>query len=426
MHIYLSQINSKIGDFDANYRAIMDAVEHAARSGNRLAVFPELSLCGYLHRDSVEHRTFLLQSERYMQMIVDNAPHEIHIVIGAPTCDSAQRHIVYNACVVIYNGRIVHRQAKSRLPNYDIFDEKRYYTPADHWETFTVQGRVCGIAICEDMWQAEHYSVDRLRREGLGDCKLPLEKIDTLIVCSASPYEKDKPQRRLAIMKKYCTTFDIDAVYVNAVGGEDGILFDGQSFAMHRSGALTALFPMYEEHHRAVACEPSADNPPRLERDPDAEIYRSLLFGIREYVVKNGFRQVVLGLSGGIDSAITATLAARSLGADNVHVLVMPSNYSSQSSVQDAMALIAELGLSYSTLPIADIFSAYRALLQKDVYDGHDIDITEQNLQARIRGMLIMAYANTTDSLPSLPEINRSWRWGTARSTETWSARWRS
>lgn len=403
MRLSLSQINVKVGDFEANYRKIMVAVKRAAQHRDHMVIFPELSLCGYLHRDSIERAEFLAQSEKYLRLIAEHAPANLYVVVGTPIRHPTHDGQIQNACVVIHNHRIVHQQAKTALPHYDIFDELRYYAPADTWGVFTVEGKVCGIAICEDVWRVEGDSVDHLRSHGLGDCKLPLDALDVLIVCSASPYEKGKLARRLVGVRKCCTTFNIDAVYVNTVGAEDGILFDGRSFAMNRSGVLTALSPMYEEHHQTVSIPARSAALPVLPMPIEeryADIYASLAFGVREYVHKNGFKRVVFGLSGGIDSAVTAVIAAEALGADNVHALVMPSPYSSSASMEDAQTLIETLGLPHTTLPITDIFSQCRALLQKSMYDGHDVDITEQNIQARIRGMLIMAHANLVGALP--------------------------
>lgn len=407
MRISLSQISSSVGDFEGNYQKILAALEVAAQNNSTMAIFPELSLCGYLHRDIVEREDFNAQVERYLKRVAQNAPDNIYAIIGAPIRDSARRDCLHNAAVVIHNGDILHRQAKTALPNYDIFDERRYYCPAIRWGTFIVQGQVCGIAICEDVWQAEEYSADQLLEHGFGRCALPLHKLDLLIVCSASPYDPEKLQRRISLIKKCCSAFNFDAVYVNAVGAEDGILFDGQSFAIERSGALVQLSPMYQESDDTTLLPPPT-TPDRsrklpafaMDRDLETEHYASLVFGVREYARKNGFDRAVLGVSGGIDSAVTAVIASDALGPKNVHALVMPSPYNAPSSVTDATELIDTLTLPSTTLPITEIFSAYRALLKEPLYDGRDADVTEQNIQARIRGMLIMAYANTTHTLP--------------------------
>lgn len=405
MRVLISQISSSVGDFEGNYQKTMASLEIAAQNDSAMAVFPELSLCGYLHRDSVEREDFHAQVAQYLKKIVQNAPRHIYTVVGAPIRDPKRKNRLYNAVIVIYNGDILYWQAKTLLPDYDIFNEKRYYQPAVRWDTFIVQGRVCGIAICEDVWQAEGLSTDQLLQGGLGQCALPLKKLDLLIVCSASPYEPEKLQRRISLIKKCTTTFNFDAVYVNAVGADDGILFDGQSFAVERTGKVIQVSPMYQESDDIVLLQDSphhSSQPPSVSADSNlmAEFYASLVFGAREYARKNDLPRAVLGVSGGIDSAITATIASEALGPENVHALVMPSPYNSPSSVTDAMTLINTLALPSTNLPIAEIFSAYRVLLQEKLYNEHDVDITEQNIQARIRGMLIMAYANTVNALP--------------------------
>ena len=398
MRVALSQINPRVCDFEGNYAKIIASIKQAAYRGDRLLVFPELSLSGYLHRDSIKREDFLSQCAHYVQMIVDNASPNVYVVIGTPTFDVNNTRILYNSCVVIHNNAIIHRQAKSALPNYDIFDEMRYYTAAHTWGTFDIDGCTCGIAICEDVWHAEHYSADKLRAYGLGCSKLPLQDLGMLIVCNASPFETGKLQRRVGMLARYCSTFNCDAVYVNAVGGEDGVLFDGQSFSVNRAGMLTHVSPMYREHYDTV----SFDTPQRhitLKQEVCADICKSLVFGLQEYVKKNGFKKIVLGLSGGIDSAIVTVVANMALGADSVHALIMPSVHTSRMSIDDGIALVNTLGVTYTVQSISTLFDEYYTLL-RDICHGDSADITIQNIQARIRGMMIMAYANATGALP--------------------------
>ncbi len=395
--IALGQINPTIGGFQGNAARILEYVAEASRRGAELVVFPELAVCGYPPMDLLDHASFVETSLKALRRIQQSAPPGIGVVLGYVDRNQSQsgRPLV-NAVSVIQDGRILFTQTKSLLPTYDVFDEARYFEPAPQRRVFPYKGQRLGIAICEDIWWES---------ERTGSVRYPVDPVHelldrgaTLIVApSASPFYAGKAQIRLRLLSSIGKSSGVPVVYVNMVGGNDSLLFDGRSMVTSPAGELVHLAAGFEERLEMVDLERLPGEIP-LPEDRYADLEQALVLGIRDYLAKNRFQHVHLGLSGGIDSSLVAALATRALGREGVTVFALPSRYSSPSSSRDASALASNLGLRLESVPIEQVFSAALGTLQP-VFSGREEDITEENLQARIRGMLLMAYSNKFHSL---------------------------
>ena len=397
MRIACAQIDSTIGDFSGNCAKVVDFAQKAREAGCVLAVFPELCLCGYPPMDLLEYELFVEENLKALRLLQQNAPAGIGIVVGYVDRNRGRpgKGLV-NAASLLSDGRIIHTQAKTLLPTYDVFDEARYFEPAAERKTIAFAGEKIGIAICEDIWwEGEpapglRYPVDPVAEL--------LDAGATIILSpSASPFHAGKPAARLALLSRIGKTSGVPVVYVNAVGGNDSLVFDGQSMATSTEGTLTWLGAAFEEE-LGIVDTGSAGPEVALPTDAYAQIEKALVRGVSDYVRKCGFTRVHLGLSGGIDSALVAVLAVRALGPDKVSVFGLPSRYSSEGSLRDARALAENLGLLLRILPIEDIYASYLRTLAP-AFEGLPADITEENIQARVRGTLLMAYSNKFNSL---------------------------
>lgn len=397
MRIACAQIDSTIGDFSGNCAKVVDFARKAKEAGSALVVFPELCLCGYPPMDLLEYELFVEENLKALRLLQQNAPSGIGIVVGYVDRNRGRpgKGLV-NAASLLADGTILHTQAKTLLPTYDVFDEARYFEPAADRKTVVFAGERIGIAICEDIWwEGEpapglRYPVDPVAEL--------LDAGATLILSpSASPFHAGKPVTRLGLLSRIGKTSGVPVVYVNAVGGNDSLVFDGQSMVTSAGGMLTWLGAAFEEE---LAVVDTARTGPEvvLPTDAYAQIEKALVRGVRDYVRKCGFTRVHLGLSGGIDSALVAVLAVQALGPDKVSVFGLPSRYSSEGSLTDARALAENLGLALRVLPIEDIYASYLRTLAP-VFEGRPADITEENIQARVRGTLLMAYSNKVGSL---------------------------
>jgi len=398
LKIALGQINPVIGDFQGNVNRIIHFTEKAAADLKKpeLIVFPELSICGYPPMDLLDQEAFLEKNLKALREIQHGTPRGLGIVIGyVDKNKSAAGKRLMNTVSVIEGGQILFTQAKTLLPTYDVFDEARYFEPAAERKIFRWKGRKIGIAICEDIWwetepsAGVRYPVDPVK--DLLDMGASL-----ILVPSASPYYAGKPRIRCRLLSHIGRSSGVGVVYVNMVGGNDSLIFDGQSMIISGSGRLTFLGKAFDEELVIVDTESKTEV--RLNGEKYDELERALILGIRDYLEKCGFCRVHLGLSGGIDSALVAVLAVKALGADNVKVFALPSRYSSEGSLKDAQKLADNLGIELMHLPIESIFTSYLDSL-KPLFNGRDPDITEENLQARIRGTLLMAYSNKYRSL---------------------------
>ncbi len=397
MKIACGQINPTIGDFPGNLEKVLSFSRRAREAGCALAVFPEMCLCGYPPMDLLEHDSFVEENLKTLRKVQSDAPPGIGIVVGYVDRNrSRPGKGLLNVASLILDGKVIHTQAKTLLPTYDVFDEARWFEPADRRTVVGFGGERIGIAICEDLWwdgetaPGLRYPVDPIAEL--------LDAGATLIVApTASPFHAGKPRTRLELFSRVGKASGVPVVYVNIAGGNDNLIFDGQSMVTSREGKLVFLGAAFEEELAFVDTAATCPEIP-LPADIWSQIEGALVLGIKDYVRKCGFKRVHLGLSGGIDSALVAVLAVEALGPDKVEVFGLPSRYSSEGSVNDSRELARNLGLTLKVLSIEEIFGAYLGTLAP-VFEGRTPDIAEENIQARIRGTLLMAYSNKFNSL---------------------------
>jgi NAD+ synthase (glutamine-hydrolysing) len=397
VRIGILQLNSTIGAFEPNRQKLLAAYEQAVQQGAEFVIAPELFLCGYPPRDLLLRPDFIaanFQALNRTAAVVGSVPLCVGFVDqnpagpGRPLC---------NAAAVLQNGQIVWRQNKSLLPTYDVFDEDRYFEPAKGTKPFEFHGRRIGITVCEDIWNDEDFWPER--RYPYDPVKeLISQGADLLINISASPWAVGKEKTRLEMLQRVARDELVPLVQVNAIGGNDELIFDGHSVALNRQGEVLALGKGFAEDVLVVEMDGNA--PVRKPDWPvkEEQLFKALSLGIGDYVRKCGFKSVVLGLSGGIDSAITAVLAVDALGTDNVMGVSMPARYSSTGSLSDAEALAKNLGIRYEVLPIEPAFKAMEGQLAQ-VFAGTKPNEAEENIQSRLRGVTLMALSNKFGSL---------------------------
>jgi NAD+ synthase (glutamine-hydrolysing) len=391
MKVALAQINTTVGDIRGNLARMLEETGRARDQGVDLIIFPELCLTGYPPRDLLGLHGFV---EANLRALAEAAAATSGIGVIAGFVDrnpNAEGKEFFNGAALLAEGRVQAIIHKTLLPTYDVFDEDRYFEHATDCRVLPFRGRKLGISVCEDAWNAEGfwpkplYTTDPIRN-------LIENGADLLINISASPFEIGKPELRYRMLLNHVRKHRIPLLYVNLVGGNDDLLFDGNSLALGREGNLIAQGKGFAEDLLLVDPDSSECADHRVDPDP-AALYDALVMGTRDYARKCGFRSAVLGLSGGIDSAVTACIAASAFGAQNVRGVSMPSVYSAQESYDDAHALAANLGWRFHVLPIQGLFEQYRGALS-GVFAGTMPDIAEENLQARIRGTLLMALSN--------------------------------
>ncbi len=399
MRIALAQINNTIGDLDANAAKILDFARRAEHAGADLVAFPELALTGYPPRDLVEKPSFLDRTAAALESIVrESANLDVALIVGyvARSPESAAIK-AQNAAAVIDRGQILLDQRKVLLPTYDVFDEARYFQPGDRQSVVTVRGQRLALAICEDFWNDKQFWE---RRRYSRD---PIEEIvrqgaDILLSINASPWNIGKRAQRRAIFEALAKRFNLPVVYVHMVGGNDQLVFDGSSFAMTREGHLAALAKSFEEDLILFDSETGAGDNHDSHLTLDEAAFDALVLGTRDYIRKCGFRSVLIGLSGGIDSALVAAIAVEAVGKENVTGIGMPGPYSSDHSLTDARCLAHNLGIRFEIVPIK---LGYEAVLETlgPLFIGFNPDTTEENLQSRLRGLTLMALSNKFGSL---------------------------
>jgi NAD+ synthase (glutamine-hydrolysing) len=395
--IGILQLNSTIGDFESNRQKLVAAYEQAVKQGAEFVIAPELFLCGYPPRDLLLRPDFIeanLTTLAKTAAAVGAVPLCVGFVDKNPTRPGRS---LFNSAAVLQNGEIVWQQNKSLLPTYDVFDEDRYFEPAKSTTPFPFHGRQLGITICEDIWNDEDFWADRrYRRDPVKE--LIAQGADIIFNLSASPWHVGKEQTRLAMLQRVARDEHVPLVEVNAIGANDELIFDGHSVALNRSGEVLALGQGFAEE--VFVAEVDGQNPTIKPHWPakEEQLFRALSLGIRDYVRKCGFRSVVLGLSGGIDSALTAVLAVDALGADQVTGVSMPARYSSSGSLTDAEVLARNLGIQYEVIPIEPAFKAVESQLAK-VFAGTKPNEAEENIQSRLRGVTLMALSNKHGSL---------------------------
>lgn len=392
MKIAIAQLNYHIGNFEGNLEKMLTAVAEAKAAKADIVVFGELATCGYPPRDFLEFDDFIKSSDAAIARLATEAT-DIAIVLGAPVKNpKVEGKDLFNACFFLAEGGIKHIQHKTLLPTYDIFDEYRYFEPADSWQVVEYLGKRIALSICEDMWNVGNENP--LYKICPMDQLMP-QNPDFIINVSASPFDFDHATSRVAVLKANIERYQIPLFYCNHVGAQTDIIFDGGSIVMSPDTMVYDELPYFEECLRTYDLDAVLRGGIEKEqpRDKFTLIHDALILGIQDYFKKMGFKKAILGLSGGIDSAVVAVLAARALGADNVRCLLMPSQYSSDHSVNDARALAENLGIQYDVVPIESMFEAYEGAL-KNIFWGKPANVTEENLQARIRGMLLMAVSN--------------------------------
>lgn len=409
MKIALGQINPTVGDFDGNVAKIVAFTRRAAGSQSDtgtqadLIVFPELAVCGYPPADLLEKPVFVARCEEALAEVAQQTRDlPIALLVGyvTPAPEGCGKQVM-NSAALVRGGQIEFVQSKRLLPFYDVFDEQRYFAPAREQKVFMLGGETLGITICEDawndksFWEHRRYAVDPVE-------ELVKQGASVLINLSASPYSYGKRHVRQQMMASIARHYQIPVVLVNQVGGNDSLIFDGTSMAFGPDGEMQALARSFEEDMVFFDTQAfTGDQHGKLCRSADAlsgALLDALVLGTRDYVRKCGFSRVVVGLSGGIDSALVAAIAVRALGAENVHGYGMPSQYSSPGSIDDSCKLAENLGIGFDLLPIPEIYGQFLSRLAP-VFAGHNADVAKENIQSRIRGTLLMAASNATNAL---------------------------
>ena len=392
MKIAIAQINYLIGDFEGNLKTILSRVSEASSKGADIVIFGELATCGYPPRDFLEFDDFLQQAERTLQPIRE-ASKDIAIVIGAPTINPVpEGKDLYNSVYFFADGETQHVQHKALLPTYDVFDEYRYFEPGTKFSTLEYKGHRIALTVCEDIWNIGN------ENPLYKTCPLDIlikEKPDFIINVSASPFSYNHAEERLAICKENVDRYKIPLFYSNNVGAQTELIFDGGSIVMSPNGVIHREMPYFEETLEVFDLDEVKEGKKHSEQEKNniLEIHDAIVCGIKDYFKKLGFTKAILGLSGGIDSAVTAVLAQRALGKENVRVLLMPSQFSSDHSVNDAKALAENLGIQYDIIKIEDVFDAFMGKLSSH-FEGLPFNVTEENIQARVRGTLLMSFSN--------------------------------
>jgi NAD+ synthase/NAD+ synthase (glutamine-hydrolysing) len=396
MKIALAQFNPTVGDFAGNTASILALAERAKERGADLAVFSELCICGYLPQDLLERPAFIDRNQKELKQLA--AKLALPAIVGfVGKNKNGTGSGIANKAALICGGKVVFEQSKMLLPTYDVFDESRYFQPATEQKVFGFADEKLGITICEDVWNDKNFwAVRRYDRDPVTE--LAAQGTSVLINISASPYTIDKRALRVDMLRSIALHHQLPIVYVNQVGGNDSLIFDGASVALTVDGKVAAQAAAFEED---LVLFDTATGQGEIHEQPPEEIayaFRALVLGTRDYVHKCRFRKTLVGLSGGIDSAVVAAIAVEALGAENVLGVSMPGPFSSEGSIADAKAVAQNLGIELKTMSISPVFDAYRAAL-KPAFGARKADVTEENIQARIRGNYLMALSNKFGSM---------------------------
>lgn len=402
-NVALAQLNPTVGDLSGNLELIRQAAQQAVAAGAELMVCSELAVSGYPPKDLLLRENFAAHCDRAVEQLANELPPQLGVIVGHPTARQVPNGRIANAASLLTNGTISGSTQKLLLPNYDVFDERRYFRPTDAVRPIEFRGRRFGVHICEDAWWGHpttSYHDDSIHWPD-PVAELARQGVDVFVNLSASPFEREKPHRRFNLVQHHVTKFARPFVFVNQVGGNDDLVFDGNSFVAAANGERVVQLPGFESALQVVDLEalvtsaPTATCASESTPHPTSELLDALILGLRDYCRKSRFTDCVLGLSGGIDSALACYIAAQAVGPQHVHGLAMPSRYSSQHSIDDAQALAAALGVDFAIVPIDSVHQAYEAT---DVV-GADIQsqpagLADQNLQARIRGACVMTRSN--------------------------------
>jgi NAD+ synthase (glutamine-hydrolysing) len=387
VRIAVAQMNCAVGDLDGNARRMLELAGRAVAEGAHVLLTPELSLTGYPPEDLLLRRSFYAAADATLERLAAQLLQypQLHVIVGHPLQREGMR---FNAASLLHNGRVQGTYCKHDLPNYAVFDEQRYFTPDNRPFVFEVQGTKFGINICEDTWFS--YAPECAASAGA----------QVLLVLNASPYHLGKHEQRVEVMRAHVSPTGMPLVYANLVGGQDELVFDGASFVLDGEGQLTQRAAQFDEELMLVDFRDGVpQSGPCGGLGPvEQQAYRALTLGVRDYVTKNGFPGAIIGLSGGVDSALTLAIAVDALGADKVRAVMMPSQYTADISQADSRDMVARIGVRYDEIAIKPAFDAYLALLARE-FRGLPWDTTEENLQARIRGTMLMALSNKHGSI---------------------------
>ncbi|MFN5501264.1 MAG: NAD+ synthase [Pseudanabaena sp.] len=397
----IAQLNPVIGDLLGNCDRILTAVQKLAKQGVQLVLTPELSICGYPPRDLLMNHQFVRDMEIAISELASKLPPDIAVLVGTvsvnPQANQSGGKPLFNSAALLQDGRVQQVFHKRLLPTYDVFDEDRYFAVGNGSNVFTLNLKGgaslnIGVTICEDIWNDEKFWGKRNYADDPVAELATNHELDLLLNLSASPYAVGKQKLRESMLSHSAIMHNLPLLYANQVGANDDLIFDGRSMAFNSQGKIIARGKSFEEDLLVINLDEVSLDLSRHESD-DAEIFAALVLGVRDYVQKCRFRQVVIGLSGGIDSALVAAIAAEAIGKENVLGVLMPSPYSSAHSITDAIALAHNLGISTQTIPIQPMMEAFDASLA-NLFVGQTSDVTEENLQSRIRGSLLMAISN--------------------------------
>jgi NAD+ synthase (glutamine-hydrolysing) len=399
MRIVLGQINPTVGDLKGNVDRMARAAREAAGRGAEVVVFPELSITGYPPRDLVEKPSFIENSEAAVERLArETADLDLSVICGYVARTQAETgKRALNSAAVLEKGRVVFQQNKTLLPNYDVFDEARYFRPADAQVLCTLAGKKVALTICEDAWNDRQFWKQRLYQRD------PVEELfaaggELMICINASPYSMGKREVRRGIYRAAARRYKRPVIYVNQVGGNDQLVFDGSSFAMSAAGDVIASARSFDEDLVLADTEAATGDRHDDFSDECEAAYQALVLGTRDYIRKCGFSRVLIGLSGGIDSSLTAAIAVEAVGKENVTGVGMPGPYSSDHSVRDARDMAARLGIRFELVSISGVYDRFVDELTP-LFAGRAQDVTEENLQARLRGVTLMALSNKTGAL---------------------------
>jgi len=400
MKITIAQLNPTVGDIEGNLAKVRDALSECSKDKPDLVVFPELFLVGYPPKDLLERPWFIEKALKVVEELIQLSMSypDTGILLGVPMTSEGMGKGLYNSALLIYQGKKLSAQHKSLLPTYDVFDEARYFDAAPEVHTVSFKGETLGISVCEDAWNEPEFWPKR-RIYGFD----PIEELanqgaTVFINISASPFSAGKEETRFRLISNHARKHKVPFVYVNQVGGNDELIFDGRSMFVDRDGQPVAVCPSFQEYLQTVDTGTTGTPGLYTPQDKIESIYEALVLGIRDYLKKTGFSKAVIGLSGGIDSALTCCLAAEALGRENVLGISMPSPFSSPGSIEDSRKLAENLGVEFKVIPISGIYQSYLDTLAEP-FAGREADVTEENIQARIRGNIVMAFSNKFGSI---------------------------
>ena len=392
MKIALGQINPTIGDFSGNSKKIIEFARKAQTAGANMIVFSELAICGYPPRDLLEKPAFVARMQQVVQEVASANP-DITIVTGFASPAAVETgKLVMNSAAVLRDGKVQFIQSKMLLPTYDVFDELRYFDPASSQRVLPYCGKKLALTICEDAWNDKHFWNRRLYSVDPVD-ELLHAGANLVLNISASPFHIGKRELRYNMLRTVACDNKVPVVFVNQVGGNDSLVFDGSSMVIAPDGSILARARSFEEDLVMVDMDNLKGELHQQVEGEEASAYAALVLGTRDYVRKCGFQKVIIGLSGGIDSALTAAIAVDALGKENVTGIAMPSQYSSEHSIEDARDLAANLGIRFEVVAIKKIFDCYRESMAP-IFAKLPEDVTEENIQSRIRGNILMAMSN--------------------------------